>query len=154
MKSYEGTWRVYRHAIPLGTAKWMREMLQSGQLRIGRLIDLQAGMGQVYAAIHYRPGGREEARFDRLVDATGPNYFVETSRNPLVMNILKNRFAAAHPFGGFVVDVDTLRLQGHECAFVLGALTRGEVFYTNAFPPIIDQARRIVVQIIPSLALK
>ncbi len=142
---YDSAWMVHRHAMPLQTAEQVLVMLKSGFLRVGTLCDRPVKRDDdVIVRVDLRPGGPQAAEVTHIVIATGPNYACNAeSRNTLIRTIIESCFAESHPFGGFKLKSNCLRLKNREQIYCIGAMTRGERLYVNSMPVLVQQATEI-----------
>lgn len=128
-------YRLYyckRHAMQMGTALWLLDAMEQGKVSVGRAEVLPA--------------------HDRVVLATGPEYRVTRSDNPLLQQILAAGIAKPHcaPRDGFEIgglSTSGLQLVGSPGVWVMGALARGEDFAIHGYPALAKHARIIAAQL-------
>ena len=82
-----------------------------------------------------------------IVLATGTEYCVTRSENPLIRQLLETGlarpcFAGDLEIGG--LETTNLQLNGLPDVFAMGALVRGEDFAVHSFPALVRHAKSIV----------
>ena len=120
---------VKRHAMQSQTARWLLEQMERGRVRVSTS----------------RPAG------DRLVVATGPEYRVSRTTNPLVGQMVEARLAEAYRNGPDGFEIGGLRTRGFQLVgapgvWAMGALLRGEDFAVHGYPSLARHAKAIVAQ--------
>lgn len=149
VESWSRLYYVKRHAMPLSTARWWAAQLATGRLRIGKLgSEVTVSRSEVRARIHGNPGGARDMTFDKLVIATGPEYRLSKSRNPLIRQMLDSGLAQPYiaknadgqeiELGGFLTR--NLELAGLPGVFGMGATVRGEYFAVHSYPALARHA--------------
>lgn len=116
-------WDIHRHRLPPQLAERLDNLRRSGKLQIrsGRIQDVIAVDRRL--RILWRPRGAgttDELTVDLLVNATGPNYNIERSEDPLI--------AALHAAG--LISADALNLgirtaRFGACVDAAGRVSRG-----------------------------
>ena len=84
---------------------------------------------------------------DCIVAATGPEYRVSRTANPLLRNLLASRFAIPYEIEGFELGglrTDGFSVVGHPNVYAMGALVRGEDFSVHSFPALRRHAAEII----------
>ncbi|WP_077068166.1 FAD/NAD(P)-binding protein [Ensifer aridi] len=124
-------WDVWRYPIPCGTAETILKELRNGRLTINRLIGRRCvETGIVLEA----PSGG--TRYQLVIDGTGGHGGVSHTRDPFLRQALQLGLFQASAYGGLAVDIDTLKAKtGHPIitnTFLLGQISKGELFSTNA----------------------
>ncbi len=84
-------WDTYRHRLPPQISERLENLRRSGKLnvRAGRIQDVIAADGR-RLAVTWRPRGSGATALltvDMIVNATGPNYNIERSRDPLITSL-------------------------------------------------------------------
>ncbi len=97
-------WDTYRHRLPPQLTERLENLRRSGRLNIraGRIQQVVA-VDQRRLAVSWRPRGSgvtAQLTVDMLINATGPNYNIERSADPLMVSLR----------GAGLVSPDTLRL--------------------------------------------
>lgn len=97
-------WGTYRHRLPPQLTERLEKLRRSGrlQIRAGRIQEVIA-VDNRRLAVSWRPrgsGATVQLTVDMLVNATGPNYNIERSADPLMVSLR----------GAGWVSPDTLRL--------------------------------------------
>ena len=138
MRERDGLWlRLYytkRHAMQMGTARWLEAMIADGRVTVG-------------AAGSDRP----LPEYDRLVVATGPEYRVSRSGNPMLRQMLATGLARPHAAPSDGYEIGGLQTRGFQLTdapgiYAMGSLVRGEDFAVHGFPALARHARAIVAQ--------
>lgn len=107
------------------------------------------------------PGGAEvclgngtELTAGTVINCTGVRHDVRRSTDPLVMSLLADGIARPGPLG---LGFDTLpdgRVRGGAPLWTLGALRRGNLWETTAFPEIRAQASAVARSVLQSTEVK
>lgn len=84
-------WDIHRHRLPPQLTERMKDLKRSGKLHIGagRIDGVVAQDGRL--RVSWRPRGSKaavEMTVDLVVNATGPNYNIERSEDPLINSLL------------------------------------------------------------------
>jgi uncharacterized NAD(P)/FAD-binding protein YdhS len=84
-------WDTYRHRLPPQITERLENLRRSGKLnvRAGRIHDVVA-LDRRRLAVSWRPrgsGATQQLTVDMLVNATGPNYNIERSTDPLLISL-------------------------------------------------------------------
>ncbi len=136
MKERDGIFQrlyyVKRHAQLAGTAIWLRDRMVEGRVTVGSTTT-------------------SLPEFDRLVVATGPEYRVARTTNPLIRQMLASALArpsrtpSGHELGGlWTRDFQLATAPG---IFAMGSLARGEDFAVHGYPSLDKHAKAIVAQL-------
>ena len=142
-------WSIHRHRIPDPSHARLQALQESGRLAIlaGRLEGLRQVGNRVQA--RWRRRGRsavEEAAFDLVVNATGPESRYDRSRDPLLRQLFAAGHVRPHPLGlGLdATAAGELRAADGSLAphlYSLGAPMQGVLFECTAIPDIRDAAQ-------------
>ena len=116
-------WDVHRHQLPPRVGRRVQELIDQGRLRIlaGRITAAEVRDGQAIVSLRTR-GGRDEqaARFDRVINCTGPDADPRRVESSLVRNLVAGGHMVPDATGtGIAVD-DEFRVVGID-----GAATDG-----------------------------
>jgi uncharacterized NAD(P)/FAD-binding protein YdhS len=84
-------WDTYRHRLPPQITERLENLRRSGKLKVraGRIQDVVA-LDRRRLAVSWRPrggGATQQLAVDMLVNATGPNYNIERSTDPLFISL-------------------------------------------------------------------
>jgi uncharacterized NAD(P)/FAD-binding protein YdhS len=95
-------WEVHRHRLPLRAWNAIKELRERGTLHVhaGRLVVMQIAGKQI--RVRWRPRGARSEQIlvvDRLVNCTGPDYDLRSTRNPLWHSLFTRGMAAPDPLG-------------------------------------------------------
>ncbi|HEX6369801.1 MAG TPA: FAD/NAD(P)-binding protein [Longimicrobium sp.] len=151
LKEWERDYYLARHAMQLGTARWLGAQLALGRIGVGQLkSDVVVGDKVIRANVSFLPGAPVEVRYDRLVIATGPEYRVSRTKNPIIRQMLERSLAwpgtaDGVELGGF--ETTEMQVAGLPGVFAMGALVRGEDFAVHSFPALARHARLIINQL-------
>jgi uncharacterized NAD(P)/FAD-binding protein YdhS len=150
--SNSGMVRAYytnRHAMQAATARWQVSVMKTGQVRVGAIGEggIEVGEGGVCCTATLLPGGEANLKAGHLVVATGPEYRLSVSQNPLIRQMLDEGLAEPYRLGN--LEIGGFRTQGLELAglpgvFAMGALVRGEYYAVHSFPALGRHAKTIV----------
>ena len=145
-------WETYRHRLPPQISERLENLRRSGKLnvRAGRIQDVIPLDGR-RLAVTWRPrGSGATARLivDMIVNATGPNYNIERSKDPLITSLRTLGLVSPDPlrFGvrtarfGACVDV-----RGRESAhlYYLGPMLRADHLDATAAAELTRHAERL-----------
>ena len=137
-----------RHAMQPATARWLAGVMKTGQVRVGSVGQgvIQVGDHGVATPVTLLPGGAVEVNAEHLVVATGPQYELSKSRNPLIRQLLDEGLAETYQIGQR--EIGGFRTQGLEVVgmpgvFAMGALVRGEDYAVHSFPALARHAKII-----------
>lgn len=149
-REYMTTWMIYRHAMPVSTAKRLLELMKKGQLDVAKL----SGKIQFAEPGFTIPvaGQPKQAHADYLVEATGSECNPSRVPSKLLHNCLGSQVIEADPQGGIKVNPTTLEASSN--LYVMGSLTRGTHFYSSAIDRNVAHAERVVDSIFEEPARK
>jgi uncharacterized NAD(P)/FAD-binding protein YdhS len=142
-------WSIHRHRIPDPSHARLEALQQTGRLAIvaGRLEGLCQVGNRVQARWRRRgQSGMEEATFDLVINATGPESRYERSRDPLLQQLFAAGHVQAHPLGLGLDATAAGELRAADGSIVprlysLGAPIQGVLFECTAIPDIRDAAQ-------------
>jgi uncharacterized NAD(P)/FAD-binding protein YdhS len=148
-------WCVRRHRMPPEVGARLAEMIGSGQLtvRSGSVELAPSATGGLESLI----SGSQSITVDQAINCAGPGLDPRMSRNPLIVQLLADGHARAHPLGiGFDTSHDGafLTREGTPSAhlFTLGPPRIGELYETTAIPEIRVQAHALAASLVATLA--
>jgi uncharacterized NAD(P)/FAD-binding protein YdhS len=144
-------WEVLRHRMPPQVAARIRNMQETGQLRIVA--------GGVNLAEESRSGvdvmlGDQHLRVAAVVNCTGPTADVTRTSHPLVRRLLDRRVARPSSLGlGLETDQRGCLPHTDQKLWLVGPLRRGRLWETTAIPEIREQAAALsaAIQEVPEL---
>jgi uncharacterized NAD(P)/FAD-binding protein YdhS len=139
-------WDVHRHRMPACTAARIGDMRAQGRLVIHTGTLTEAGGERVTLS-----NGHELA-VSAVINCTGPEEDVRRADDPLMADLLAAGLARPGPLGlGLDTEPDGL-LVGERPLWTLGALRRGNLWESTAFPEIRAQAARIAESVLKTRA--
>lgn len=153
-------WNIHRHRISDAHHALLSQMQAAGRLTTmaGHVLGIEQQGSEVL--VRWRPRGEARectARFDVVVNCTGPASDYRRMRDPLVLNLLGSGNARSHPLGmglaasprGEVLDAKGQPVPG---LFALGPPLRGVLFECTAIPDIRKQAALLARHMVAWLA--
>jgi uncharacterized NAD(P)/FAD-binding protein YdhS len=155
VRHLQAHWDTHRHRLPPQLAARIASLRQSGRLRVnaGRIDSVMPAGEQLRVSWQRRGGGASCLTADLIVNATGPDYALERSTDPLLMSL---RAAG-------LVSVDTLKLglrtarfgacvdsQGRtsDRLFYLGPMLRADHWEATAAPELRNHAEQLAAHLI------
>lgn len=152
MRHVQSYWDVCRHRLPQEVLEHLDYVRQTGKLHIaaGRIQSLRA-IGE-HIAVEWRARGARIAQtmtVDAVINATGPDYRIDRSRDALTKKLLVEGWISPHPTGvglrtgaqGAVIGRDGSE---HRHLFYLGPLLRAEHWETTAAAELRGHAEQLV----------
>ena len=139
--------------MPMGAARWLAARLAEARLRVGKLMSpVTVSSDGISVSLDILPGGAASVRYDRFVIATGPEYRLSKSRNPLIRQMLEcglAKLCVARSSDGRDVELGGFLTSGLELVdlprvYAMGAAVRGEYFAVHSFPALRRHARMIL----------
>ncbi len=151
-------WSTYRSAMPLQNAKRINSLIQSGELQIHKIAKDRKSITITDRAISVKNSENEILECDYTINATGTSLDTKSTKNRLLKNLIQNDLIDHHPAGGLHINPRTfevLNSKGNVSnnLFLIGSLTRGNLFYTNAYEANVSQAKNLS-KIISNLIIK
>jgi uncharacterized NAD(P)/FAD-binding protein YdhS len=149
-------WDIYRHRLPPQLTVRLETLRRSGKLQIkaGRIQRVEVRDDQLHVSWIPR-GGEAPATLivDLLVNATGPNYAIERSADPLWASLLASGLVRADALqlgmrtGGFGACVDAQgNLSPH--LYYLGPMLRAEHWDATAATELRDHAEKLAEHLV------
>ena len=141
LRDHMSIWINFRHAIPLENARKILVLLETGQLRVGRIAS-GISTSPRWDSDHFSVAtveGNIQSKY--LIEASGQEYNPHHIKSPLMKHLLSKGTLTPHPAGGISVDFSTLSATRN--IHVIGSMTRGTHFYTNALDRNANHASRI-----------
>ncbi|MEU7480274.1 FAD/NAD(P)-binding protein [Lentzea sp. NPDC042327] len=145
------SWEVHRHRMPGTTARTLVRLRRAGELRTHRTG--VTGVRMVPGGVVLRLGDGTELTAGTVVNCTGVRHDVRRCPDPLVAGLLADGHATPGPLG---LGFDTLpdgRVRGGAPLWTLGALRRGNLWETTAFPEIRAQAAAVARSVTSALGV-
>ncbi|CAF9917901.1 hypothetical protein IMSHALPRED_003778 [Imshaugia aleurites] len=144
LREHMSIWLTYRHAIPLENARKILALMEKGQLRVVRSAVKTRWDGHHFSVA--TTGG--DILSEYFIEAAGQEYNSHMIESPLVKRLLTKGIVNSHPAGGISVNFSTLLAS--KSIHVIGSMTRGTHFYTNAIDRNAAHASRIADSITAS----
>jgi uncharacterized NAD(P)/FAD-binding protein YdhS len=151
LRHVQSYWDVHRHRIPPRMAARIEHMRESGRLKIyaGRIREL-VPEGDELRVMWRRRGSREIESFavNAVINATGPDYVLKRSRDPLFQSLKATGLIAEDPLSlglrtarfGACVSADGVA-SAH--LFYLGPMLRADHWEATAAPELRAHAERL-----------
>ncbi|MCJ1233900.1 hypothetical protein MMC14_001858 [Varicellaria rhodocarpa] len=130
-------WATYRAPMPLVNAYKILALMESGQLQVLRGERVRWNGSKFVISVE-----DTEVQSQFLIEATGQEFNPHRVDSPLLQRLLSSGLLKSHPAGGVEVDFSTLAAR--KGLHVVGEMTRGIHFFTNAIGSNIAHAARIV----------
>jgi uncharacterized NAD(P)/FAD-binding protein YdhS len=149
-------WDIYRHRLPPQLMARIETLRRSGKLRImaGRIQHIVARDHQLQ--VSWRPRGSDTAStltVDLVVNATGPNYAIKRSADPLFVSLRESGLVCADALdfgictGRFGACVDAQgRLSQH--LYYLGPMLRADHLEATAAAELRDHAEKLAEHLV------
>jgi uncharacterized NAD(P)/FAD-binding protein YdhS len=153
-------WDIHRHRLPPALSTRMEDLRRSGKLqinagRIGRVVPLRERLRVLWR----RRGTKDptELVVDAIINATGPDYSIERSIDPLIVSLRDGGFITPDALNlglrtktyGTCVAADG-RLSDH--LYYLGPLLRAEHWEATAAAELRNHAEHLAQQLVVSFA--
>ena len=149
-------WDTYRHRLPPQITERLEQLRRSGklQVRAGRIQNVVA-VDHRRLAVTWRPRGSgvtAQLSVDMVVDATGPNYNIERSTDPLITSLRGAGLVSPDPLrlglrtAGFGACVD-VHGRASERLFYLGPMLRAEHLDATAAAELSDYAQELATHL-------
>jgi uncharacterized NAD(P)/FAD-binding protein YdhS len=99
VRHVQAHWDTHRHRLPPQLAARIESLRQSGRLRVnaGRIDSVMPAGEQVRVSWRPRGGGACSLTADLIVNATGPDYVLERSADPLLVSLRTAGLVSADP---------------------------------------------------------
>jgi uncharacterized NAD(P)/FAD-binding protein YdhS len=144
-------WDIYRHRLPPQLMARIETLRRSGKLRVmaGRIQRVIARDQQLQVSWCPRGGGHTASlTVDLVVNATGPNYAIERSEDPILMSLREAGLVSSDSLnlgirtGRFGACVDALG-RASEHLYYLGPMLRADHLDATAAAELRDHAERL-----------
>jgi Formyl transferase len=136
LREYNSTWSTYHHAIPLENARKMLLLMEKGQLRVVR------GQRNPWTGSEFVvPTKNAQIRSQFLIEAVDQEYDPYPANSRFPQRLLSSRLLNPHPARGVSVNYTTSAAT--KGIYVVGSMTRGVHFHTNAIDRNVAHAARI-----------
>jgi uncharacterized NAD(P)/FAD-binding protein YdhS len=146
LSHFNRAWMTNWTPIPLTNIKLIIEMIEDKKLHYTVLLRRLIYDSNEDSYVAYFNSG-EEARFDWIINATGPSRFVEPADH-LLFELIDKGFVKENPFGGLEVDFDTSAVKDSKGNInkhmrLLGHNTAGVYFYMSCLEMISLRAKKV-----------
>ena len=149
-------WDTHRHRLPPQITERLENLQRSGklQVRAGRIQNVVAIDGR-RLAVTWRPrssGVTAQLSVDMVVNATGPNYSIERSTDPLITSLRAAGWVSSDPLqlglrtGGFGACVD-VHGRASKRLFYLGPMLRAEHLDATAAAELSHHAQQLATHL-------
>lgn len=155
LRHVQAQWDTHRHRLPPQIAERLLQLKSSGRLRInaGRVQQVSAAGGRL--RVHWLPRGARDTSsldVDMIVNATGPDYVLSRTREPLLRSLQTRGLIAADALSlGIRTDGSgaCLDVRGQPAAniFYLGPMLRADHWEATAATELRDHAERLAVRL-------
>ena len=144
-------WDIYRHRLPPQLMARIETLRRSGKLRImaGRIQRVMARDQQLQVSWYPRGSGTTASlTVDLVVNATGPNYAIERSKDPILMSLREAGLVTSDALslgirtGRFGACVDA-QGRASEHLYYLGPMLRADHLDATAAAELRDHAERL-----------
>jgi uncharacterized NAD(P)/FAD-binding protein YdhS len=142
MRHVRPYWDIHRHRLPPGARAAIDTLRREQRLQVhaGRIVSLAPDGDQV--RVTWRPRGLTEQsalHVDRVINCTGPNYRLESSRDPLIRELLSGGLIRPDAVGAGLRTVGTggvLNLFGRATRglYYIGPMLRADHWEATAVP--------------------
>jgi uncharacterized NAD(P)/FAD-binding protein YdhS len=149
-------WDTYRHRLPPQLMARIETLRRSGKLRVmaGRIQRVIARDQQLQVSWCPRGGGNTASlTVDMVVNATGPNYAIERSQDPILMSLREAGLVTADALnlgirtGRFGACVDA-QGRASEHLYYLGPMLRADHLDATAAAELRDHAERLASHLV------
>jgi uncharacterized NAD(P)/FAD-binding protein YdhS len=160
VRHLQAHWDIHRHRLPPQLAARIASLRRTGRLQVhgGRIESSTAAGEQLRVA--WRPRGRSEPRaltVDLVVNATGPDYALARSIDPLLNSLRRAGSVAEDPLGlglrtgqyGACVDS---RGEASQHLYYLGPMLRADHWEATAAAELRGHAERLAAHLVERLA--
>jgi uncharacterized NAD(P)/FAD-binding protein YdhS len=153
-------WDIHRHRLPPPLAARIEYLRSIGKLQVnaGRIESIAAAQGQLRVAWRPRAGTtRSELTVDLVVNATGPDYVLGRSADPLLNSLRAAGMVAEDALnlglrtGRYGACVDA-HGRASESLYYLGPMLRADHWEATAATELRDHAERLAVHLVARLA--
>jgi uncharacterized NAD(P)/FAD-binding protein YdhS len=149
-------WESYRHRLPPQITERLENLRLSGKLQVqaGRIQNVVA-IDRRRLAVTWRPRGSSataQLSVDMVVNATGPNYNIERSTDPLITSLRAAGWVSPDPLqlglrtAGFGACVD-VHGRASERLFYLGPMLRAEHLDATAAAELSNHAQQLATHL-------
>jgi uncharacterized NAD(P)/FAD-binding protein YdhS len=152
-------WDTYRHRLPPQINERLEHLRRNGKLQVkaGRILKV-AAVDRRRLAVSWRPrgsGATTQLTVDLVVNATGPNYNIERSSDPLISSLRAAGLVSADALKlgmrtarfGACVDVDG---RASERLFYLGPMLRADHLDATAAAELTNHAEQLAAHLAAS----
>jgi len=143
-------WDVHRHRLPPAVAERMAHAQRIGQLHVhaGRIQALQPHGRRLTVGWRRRGGAADELSVDAVINATGPDYRLHATRNPLLKSLHADGLIAADPLSLGIETTEHYAVIGSSGMpaaniFYLGPMLRAAHWEATAVAELRDHTARL-----------
>ena len=141
LRDYIGMWFQFRYAMPLENARKILNLMEEGQLRVVRSAS-GTRSDTSWDGSHFAVATNEgDIQSKYLIEAVGQEHNPSSIKSALMKRLLSKGILKPHAAGGISVNFSTLSATKN--IHVIGSMTRGTHFFTNAVDRIAIHASRI-----------
>ena len=159
LENFHSLWMSYRHAIPIQNANKILGYLEEGTLKIfSGLQSITFDEEMPCYKIGFTDRNQKEGSItaNYLINSTGSSRHVDGENHTLLKNLLEKKILLKNTLGGVKVSFQTLsplneKNQDLRKFYIIGGLTCGDFFYTNALEKIAMQAQLVSSQIVENM---
>jgi uncharacterized NAD(P)/FAD-binding protein YdhS len=155
VRHLQAHWDTHRHRLPPQLATRIASLRQSGRLQVnaGRIDSVTPAGEQLRVSWRPRGGGVSSLTADLIVNATGPDYVLEHSVDPLLTSLRSAGLVSADPLD---LGLNTARFgacvdsQGRasDRLYYLGPMLRADHWEATAAAELRNHAERLAVHLI------
>jgi uncharacterized NAD(P)/FAD-binding protein YdhS len=155
VRHLQAHWDTHRHRLPPQLAARIASLRQNGRLRVnaGRIDSVMPAGERLRVSWRARGGGASSLTADLIVNATGPDYVLERSVDPLLMSLRTAGLVSADPLqlglrtARFGACVDS---QGRtsDRLYYLGPMLRADYWEATAAPELRNYAEQLAAHLI------
>lgn len=150
-------WNIHRHRLAPEIHADVKAMIKSGTLKIisGRIYYI--GSDEMGTTVAYRKRGTnrvETIRAALVLNCTGPQYDIATSKHTLLRNLRDRELVTVGPlrFGIELNSSGSARGKAQDVIYPIGTLMVGELLECTAVPELREQARNTASMLAAKLA--
>jgi uncharacterized NAD(P)/FAD-binding protein YdhS len=160
VRHLQAHWDIHRHRLPPQLAARIASLRRTGQLQVhgGRIDSISAAGEQLQ--VSWRPRGRGEPRaltVDMVVNATGPDYALGRSTDPLLNSLREARLVSEDALslglrtGRYGACVDS-QGQASQHLYYLGPMLRADHWESTAAAELRGHAEQLAMHLVERLA--
>ncbi len=155
VRHLQAHWDTHRHRLPPQLAARIASLRQNGRLRVnaGRIDSVMPAGEQLRVSWRPRGGGATSLTVDLIVNATGPDYVLEHSADPLLMSLRTAGLVCADSLklglrtARFGACVDS-QGRASDRLYYLGPMLRADHWEATAAPELRNHAEQLAAHLI------